>query len=161
MADTMKAAVLYAKDDLRYEDYPMPEIQKPGDVKVRVRAAGICGSDVPRVLGDTAWFYPIVLGHEFCGEVVEVGSEVTSLQVGDHVSCAALVPSSIEPTVSPSRTVVSRAASADRLARERTSSATTAKPLSASPALAASREPSVRATRTARRGRLRSGPLCA
>lgn len=92
MAEMMKAAVLYAKDDIRYEDYPMPEIQNPGDVKVRVRAAGICGSDVPRVLGDTAWFYPIVLGHEFCGEVVEVGKDVSSLQVGDYVSCAALVP---------------------------------------------------------------------
>ncbi len=91
MAEMMKAAVLYAREDLRYEDIPVPEVG-PDEAKVRVRAAGICGSDVPRVLGDTAWFYPIVLGHEFCGQVVEVGANVTDLQVGDYVSCAALVP---------------------------------------------------------------------
>ena len=45
----MKAAVLYGNEDLRYDDYPTPEVV-PGTVKVKVRATGICGSDVPRVL---------------------------------------------------------------------------------------------------------------
>ena len=67
----MKAAVLHGNEDLRYEDYPTPET-KPGTVKVHVRATGICGSDVPRVLHNGAHFYPIVLGHEFSGDVVEV-----------------------------------------------------------------------------------------
>ncbi len=87
----MKAAVLHAKDDLRYEDYPTPE---PGDgeVLVRVKAAGICGSDIPRVLGDAAHYYPIILGHEFSGEVEAVGSNVNTVSVGDRVAAVPLIP---------------------------------------------------------------------
>lgn len=72
----MKAAVLYGKDDLRYEDYPTP-IAADGEVLVRVRATGICGSDIPRVLENGAHYYPIVLGYEFSGDVVEKGNRVT------------------------------------------------------------------------------------
>ncbi|MDP4182184.1 MAG: galactitol-1-phosphate 5-dehydrogenase [Bacillota bacterium] len=87
----MKAAVLYGRDDLRYEDYPMPEIKKD-EVLIKVKATGICGSDIPRVLGDAAHYYPIVLGHEFSGEVVEIGEAVNSVKHGDRVAGAPLVP---------------------------------------------------------------------
>jgi len=87
----MKAAVLHANRDLRYEDWPTP-VCGPGQVKIRVRATGICGSDVPRVLHNGAHFYPIVLGHEFAGDVVETGEGVTKVQVGDTVSGAPLLP---------------------------------------------------------------------
>lgn len=87
----MKAAVLYGNDDIRYADWDTP-VTRPGTVKVRVRAAGICGSDVPRVLHNGAHFYPVVLGHEFSGDVVEVGEGVTNVAVGDTVSGAPLVP---------------------------------------------------------------------
>lgn len=87
----MKAAVLHANDDLRYEDYPMPQ-PGDGDVLVKVRATGICGSDVPRVLHNGAHYYPIVLGHEFSGEVVEIGRGVESMRVGDRVTGAPLIP---------------------------------------------------------------------
>lgn len=87
----MKAAVLHAKDDLRYEEYPAPVISA-GEVLVKVKATGICGSDIPRVLGDAAHSYPIVLGHEFSGEVVELGEGVTSIKVGDRVAGVPLVP---------------------------------------------------------------------
>ena len=87
----MKAAVLYANEDIRYADWETPEV-RPGTVKVHVRATGICGSDVPRVLHNGAHFYPIVLGHEFSGDVVEVGEGVTSIKVGDTVSGAPLLP---------------------------------------------------------------------
>lgn len=87
----MKAAVLYGNEDLRYDDYPEPKTL-PGTVKVRVRAAGICGSDIPRVLNGGAHFYPIVLGHEFSGDVCEIGEGVTSIRVGDTVSGAPLLP---------------------------------------------------------------------
>ncbi|MBQ6322902.1 MAG: alcohol dehydrogenase catalytic domain-containing protein, partial [Lachnospiraceae bacterium] len=92
MEQTMKAAVLYAREDLRYEDVPMPQIQKPDEIKIRVISAGICGSDVPRVLGDTSWVYPIVLGHECFGEIVETGSAVTDLKVGDKIIVAPDIP---------------------------------------------------------------------
>ncbi len=87
----MKAAVLYGNEDIRYDDYKTPEV-KPGTVKIRVRATGICGSDVPRVLNNGAHFYPVVLGHEFSGDVVEVGEGVTKVKAGDTVSGAPLVP---------------------------------------------------------------------
>jgi L-iditol 2-dehydrogenase len=87
----MKAAVLFARGDLRYTDYATPEV-KPGYVKIRVKVSGICGSDIPRVLGDAAHQYPVVLGHEFSGEVVEVGEGVTKVRKGDRVSGAPLVP---------------------------------------------------------------------
>lgn len=87
----MKAGVLHAKDDIRYEEYPSPVIGD-GEVLVKVRATGICGSDIPRVLGDGAHFFPIVLGHEFSGDVVEVGKNVKGIKVGDKVAGAPLLP---------------------------------------------------------------------
>jgi len=87
----MKAAVLHAKGDIRYGDWPTPSAGE-GDVLIKIRATGICGSDIPRVLGDAAHNYPIVLGHEFSGEVVEVGAKVTSVTPGDRVTGAPLIP---------------------------------------------------------------------
>lgn len=87
----MKAAVLHAKGDLRYEEYPTPVIGD-NEVLVKVKVAGICGSDIPRVNLGTAHYFPIVLGHEFSGEIVETGKDVTTLKQGDRVSCAPLLP---------------------------------------------------------------------
>lgn len=87
----MKAAILFGNEEIRFADMPEPETRS-GAVKVRVRACGICGSDVPRVLHGGAHFYPVVLGHEFAGDVVEVGAGVDGLAPGDRVSCAPLVP---------------------------------------------------------------------
>ncbi|MCL2362503.1 MAG: galactitol-1-phosphate 5-dehydrogenase [Defluviitaleaceae bacterium] len=87
----MKAAVLHGNNDIRYEDYPIPEV-KPGTVKIRIKATGICGSDIPRVLNGGAHFYPIVLGHEFAGDIVEIGEGVTGLSINDTVTGAPLLP---------------------------------------------------------------------
>ena len=87
----MKAAVVCANEDVQYLDYEEP-IPGPGEVKVKVRASGICGSDIPRVLHNGVHFYPIVLGHEFSGDVVEIGEGVTKVKVGDRVSGAPLKP---------------------------------------------------------------------
>lgn len=87
----MKAAVVYANEDVRYQDYPTPE-PKDSEVRIAVKAAGICGSDVPRVLYNGVHFYPIVLGHEFSGEIDKVGSGVNGFQKGDRVTAAPLVP---------------------------------------------------------------------
>ncbi len=87
----MKAAVLYANEDIRYSEVEEPRVA-PGSVKVKVHAVGICGSDIPRVLSNGAHYYPIILGHEFSGEVTEVGEGVTKVKVGDRVSGAPLLP---------------------------------------------------------------------
>jgi L-iditol 2-dehydrogenase len=62
----MKAWVLYGPNDLRPVDAAAPTPQS-GEVLVRVKAAGICSSDIPRVYGAGAYHYPIILGHEFAG----------------------------------------------------------------------------------------------
>ncbi len=87
----MKAAVLYTNEDIRYSDWETP-VCGDDEVKIRVRATGICGSDVPRVLHGGAHFYPVVLGHEFSGDVVETGKNVKNIKVGDTVSGAPLLP---------------------------------------------------------------------
>jgi S-(hydroxymethyl)glutathione dehydrogenase/alcohol dehydrogenase len=62
----------------------LPEIG-PGQVRVRVRAAGVCHSDLSMVNGTLRPPHPLILGHEAAGEVVEVGEHVTRTAVGDHV----------------------------------------------------------------------------
>ena len=57
----------------------------PGEVLVRVRAAGLCHSDLSAINGDRPWPMPIVVGHEAAGEVVEIGAAVNDLKPGDHV----------------------------------------------------------------------------
>ncbi len=89
--ECMKAGVVFANEDIRYTDFEEPSVSAK-TVKIRVKATGICGSDVPRVLHNGAHFYPVVLGHEFAGDVAEIGSDVTSVKVGDTVTAAPLVP---------------------------------------------------------------------
>lgn len=87
----MKAGVLHGKRNLVYEEVEQP-IPGPEDVLVRVKFTGICGSDIPRVNGDAAHHYPVILGHEFSGCVVETGQNVTTLKPGDRVAGAPLLP---------------------------------------------------------------------
>ena len=83
----MKAAVFYQKEDLRIEELSIPT---PGEkeVLIRVRACGICGTDMHIFDGDEgAAPTPrgTVLGHEFSGEVIEVGEGVVTVAPGDRV----------------------------------------------------------------------------
>lgn len=87
----MKAGVVHAREDIRYEEIEKPKAT-PGKVVIKVKYTGICGSDIPRVNGDACHYFPNVLGHEFSGTIVEVGEGVTSLKVGDRVSGVPLVP---------------------------------------------------------------------
>ncbi len=87
----MKAGVVHAKNDIRYEEIDKPAAE-PGKVLIKVKYTGICGSDVPRVNADACHFFPNVLGHEFSGTVEEVGEGVTSLKPGDRVAGVPLVP---------------------------------------------------------------------
>jgi threonine dehydrogenase-like Zn-dependent dehydrogenase len=82
----MKAVCWWGKNEVRVENVPDPKILNPHDAIVRVTLTAICGSDlhlydgyVPTMMrGD-------ILGHEFMGEVMEVGSEVKNLAVGDRI----------------------------------------------------------------------------
>lgn len=87
----MKAGVVHAKNDIRYEEIQKPQVEA-GKVLVKVKYTGICGSDIPRVNGDACHYFPNVLGHEFSGVVAEVGEGVLSVKVGDRVAGIPLVP---------------------------------------------------------------------
>jgi threonine dehydrogenase-like Zn-dependent dehydrogenase len=82
----MKAVCWQGKHRVGVERVPDPEILNPRDAIVRVTSTAICGSDLHLYDG----FIPSmargdILGHEFMGEVVEIGSGVTSLNIGDRV----------------------------------------------------------------------------
>ena len=82
----MKAIVVKGKDEGVLEDHPMPEITSPDQVLVKIRAAGICGSDVHVLHGTNPYaVYPVVIGHEAAGEIVAVGDDVLDLKPGDGV----------------------------------------------------------------------------
>ena len=87
----MKAAVKTAQGDFEIKDVPIPEITRSDYVKVKVRGAGVCGSDLH------SWKVPIpgavgrITGHEVAGDVVEVGKDVTSVKVGDRVGVNSVV----------------------------------------------------------------------
>ncbi|MDO4633553.1 MAG: galactitol-1-phosphate 5-dehydrogenase [Eubacteriales bacterium] len=87
----MKAGVVYAPFDIRYDDIEKP-VPKAGEVLIKVKYTGICGSDVPRVNGNACHFFPNVLGHEFSGVIEEIGEGVTSLKPGDRVAGVPLIP---------------------------------------------------------------------
>lgn len=87
----MKAAVLYGQKDLRIASIEQPKINE-GEVLIKVKATGICGSDIPRVLGTASHYFPNVFGHEFSGIVEAVGKNVTHVSIGDKVSVAPLKP---------------------------------------------------------------------
>lgn len=91
MTELMTAAVMHAPGDIRVEEVPVPTYG-PGDVLVKVAACGVCGSDIPRMNFSGAYHYPIICGHEFSGYIVEVGAEVTGLEVGQLITVPPLIP---------------------------------------------------------------------
>ena len=103
MDKRMNAAVLHAVSDLRYEEVIMPK-PKDDEVLLRIRASGICGSDLPRVFTKGTYKFPTIPGHEFAGEIIESGNKdligrkaavfpilpcgkCGSCQVGEYAQC--------------------------------------------------------------------------
>ena len=110
----MKAAVYYGPRDIRVEEVAIPKLEN-GEVLLRIRACGICGSDLHTYrhgmfedLG-TPVENGRVLGHEFSGEVVEISGDIPHIKIGDRV-CAvgpggnaeyARIPALITPIITP------------------------------------------------------------
>jgi L-iditol 2-dehydrogenase len=91
MTEKMTAGLMYEPGDIRVETVEVPAFG-PDEVLVKVAACGVCGSDIPRMNYSGAYRYPIICGHEFSGHVVEIGADVTQLEVGDLVSVPPLLP---------------------------------------------------------------------
>ncbi|HJV74433.1 MAG TPA: zinc-dependent alcohol dehydrogenase [Noviherbaspirillum sp.] len=82
----MRANVWHGKKDVRIDNVPDPQILNPRDAIVRITSTAICGSDLHLYNG----FVPTmekgdIIGHEFMGEIVDIGSEVKTLKIGDRV----------------------------------------------------------------------------
>jgi len=95
---SMKAAFVYGPRDLRVEEAPLPKLSRH-EVLVRVKACGICYSDVRFYLGLKKYRQttfgrssPGFTGHEWSGEVVEVGGDVSSISIGDRIVPNIIIP---------------------------------------------------------------------
>jgi L-iditol 2-dehydrogenase len=87
MTQSMCAAQLYGPGDMRVEQVQRPQIEADDEVLIRIRACGICPSDLRAYTGVRAGHrpFPYVPGHEWAGEIVEVGPAVEAFAVGDRV----------------------------------------------------------------------------
>lgn len=81
----MLGTVLYGPHDVRCEEVPEPQILKPTDAIIRLSASCICGSDLWPFRGLNEVRSPTSMGHEYCGVVKEVGSEVQTIKPGQFV----------------------------------------------------------------------------
>jgi (R,R)-butanediol dehydrogenase / meso-butanediol dehydrogenase / diacetyl reductase len=94
----VKAAVWHARNDIRVEEVSEPSAPGPGEVIIKVGACGICGTDLEEYRAGPLFIpvdepnpltgrqAPLILGHEFAGEVVEVGQGVTTFKIGDRLA---------------------------------------------------------------------------
>ena len=87
----VKALVLHGPGDYTVEsDWPKPSVQ-PGWAIIRVRYAAICGSDLPRFTTTGSYHYPIILGHEFAGEIEETAPHSTRFRGGERVAVLPII----------------------------------------------------------------------
>lgn len=97
----MKAARLYGARDIRLDEVPTPRAPEAGEVLLAITSVGVCGSDLHTYedgrIGDTVVQSPVILGHEFAGEVLAVGQDARDglhqpLMVGQRVAVDPAVP---------------------------------------------------------------------
>lgn len=87
-----ESVVLKANAALRLENNPLNEQLATDECRIRIKHAGICSSDVYRGFASGAYFYPLIMGHEFAGEVEQVGKGVIDFKPGDRVVVFPLLP---------------------------------------------------------------------
>lgn len=87
----MKAWVLHDIADIRFDTVDTP-VLRDNEVLVEVKAAGICGSDMPRIYQNGAYSHPLIPGHEFAGVVAETGAMADAALRGQRVGVFPLIP---------------------------------------------------------------------
>jgi len=90
----LKALVLKANAELKLENRPIPSDPEKGTLLIKIAACGICGSDLPRGFQYGAYYYPLVMGHEFSG-VVEEETMGSKFKKGDKVAIFPLIPTDL------------------------------------------------------------------
>lgn len=92
MPDTMQALVMTAIKQHRLVETPVPDLPAPGWALLKVKAVGVCGSDLHGYLGHTGRrIPPLVMGHEAAAVVVTIGDAVTNVRPGDRVALLPMV----------------------------------------------------------------------
>ena len=81
----MKAAVIYKPGDVKVVDLDIPQ-PKPGEVLIKIKSCGVCGTDHSLYVGTYPANYPVIIGHEFSGIVSAVGEGVVNIKVGNRVT---------------------------------------------------------------------------
>jgi L-iditol 2-dehydrogenase len=87
----MKALVLEANGILKYKDIPEPKMASD-ECLLRVKYSGVCNSDMYRAYDKGAYFYPLIMGHEFSGVVIDVGASVKNYKKEDRVAVFPMIP---------------------------------------------------------------------
>lgn len=87
----MKAIVLTANQKMELQKIPLEKLDD-GSCRILVKNVGVCSSDIQRGCGAGAYFYPLVMGHELSGEIVEVGKDVKNFSKNDAVVVFPLLP---------------------------------------------------------------------
>lgn len=87
----MKAWVLHELGNISCENVNVPEITE-NEVLVKVKAAGVCGSDIPRIYTSGTYSYPLIPGHEFSGQVVKIGDSADNKWLNKRVGVFPLIP---------------------------------------------------------------------
>ncbi len=81
----MKAAIIYKPGDVKIVDMDIPQ-PKPGEVLIKIKSCGVCGTDHSLYVGAYPANYPVIIGHEFSGTIAAVGDGVVNFKVGDRVT---------------------------------------------------------------------------
>ncbi|MDI6783795.1 MAG: zinc-dependent alcohol dehydrogenase family protein [bacterium] len=88
----MRAAVYTKKETIQFQELPKPE-PKPDELVLKVLGCGVCGTDQHIYMGEVPLAQPpVVLGHEYVGEIVELGKEVKDFEIGDWICVDPLLP---------------------------------------------------------------------
>jgi threonine dehydrogenase-like Zn-dependent dehydrogenase len=87
----MRAVVLTSNKQLEILNVEKPTIQSD-ECLLSIKYAGICSSDIYRAFDNGAYFYPLIMGHEFSGEIISIGTSVVNFEIGDRVVAFPLKP---------------------------------------------------------------------
>ncbi|SQH14581.1 Alcohol dehydrogenase [Providencia heimbachae] len=81
----MKEIIVSENNKLEIKEVDIPQCSN-NDVLVKVAYSGLCGSDIPRIFHHGAHSYPIRLGHEFTGHIVDIGKDVSTVNIRDSAA---------------------------------------------------------------------------
>ena len=84
--NTMKALIFRDVGKIERDEIPIPQVTQPDDVLIKIAACGVCGTDIKILEGKHSYRQNVVIGHEFNGSVVEIGSSVKHVKVGNRVA---------------------------------------------------------------------------